>query len=144
MKITRDVVMDLLPVYLAGEASADSGALVEEFALEHAEFGNVIAAQRKELALESRALKEPVAALSSDHEVKTLVRTRRLAARLRWLMAVAIWLTVFPLSFVGDGGHITFFLLRDAPLLAVPCWLGAGVSWGVFVSTRRKLRASGL
>ncbi len=31
MKVTRDVVKDLLAVYAAGEASADTGALVEEW-----------------------------------------------------------------------------------------------------------------
>jgi anti-sigma factor RsiW len=31
MKITRDIVLDLLPLYLAGEASADTRALVEEY-----------------------------------------------------------------------------------------------------------------
>jgi hypothetical protein len=31
MKITRDVVLDLLPLYLAEEASADTEALVREY-----------------------------------------------------------------------------------------------------------------
>jgi len=31
MKITRDVILDLLPLYLANEVSADTRALVEEY-----------------------------------------------------------------------------------------------------------------
>ena len=31
MEITRDVILDLLPLYQAGEASADTCALVEEY-----------------------------------------------------------------------------------------------------------------
>ena len=31
MKVTQNVIHDLLPVYLAGEASADTAVLVEEF-----------------------------------------------------------------------------------------------------------------
>ena len=31
MKITRDVIYDLLPGYFAGEVSADTRALVDEF-----------------------------------------------------------------------------------------------------------------
>lgn len=31
MTVTREVIQDLLPIYLAGEASADTVALVEEF-----------------------------------------------------------------------------------------------------------------
>jgi hypothetical protein len=34
MEVTRDVILDLLPLYLAGEASADAQALVKEY-LEH-------------------------------------------------------------------------------------------------------------
>ena len=31
MKVTRDVVKDLLPIYLADEASADTRSIVEEW-----------------------------------------------------------------------------------------------------------------
>ena len=31
MKITRDVIYDLLPAYFAGEVSADTRALIDEF-----------------------------------------------------------------------------------------------------------------
>jgi anti-sigma factor RsiW len=31
MRVTRDVVLDLLPIYLAGEASSDTRALVESY-----------------------------------------------------------------------------------------------------------------
>ena len=34
MEVTRDVILDLLPLYLANEASADTRALVKEY-LEH-------------------------------------------------------------------------------------------------------------
>ena len=31
MEVTRNVILDLLPLYLAGEVSADTAALVEEY-----------------------------------------------------------------------------------------------------------------
>ena len=31
MKVTRDVIQDLLPLYLSGEVSADTSALVKEY-----------------------------------------------------------------------------------------------------------------
>jgi predicted anti-sigma-YlaC factor YlaD len=144
MRITRDVVTDLLPAYLAGEASADTRALVEEFARQDAEFARALEAQRSELAEGARALREPAAALSPDHELRTLARTRSMAERLRWLMAAAIMLTAFPLSFVFEGGRLTFLLVRDVPVLAMACWASAVVLWVLFFSTRRGLRASGL
>ena len=42
MKITRDVITDLLPVYLSGEASADTKALVELFLKDDPEFAKLI------------------------------------------------------------------------------------------------------
>jgi anti-sigma factor RsiW len=143
MNITRDVVADLLPAYLAGEASADTRSLVDEFARQDAEFARTLEAQRRELAAGAGALREPAAGLSPDHELRTLARTRSMAERLRWLMAVALMFTAFPLSFVFDGGRLTFLLVRDVPVLALACWIAAVVFWIQFLATRRKLNASG-
>ena len=41
MKITRDVVYDLLPVYFAGEVSADTRALIDEFLTTDPEFARM-------------------------------------------------------------------------------------------------------
>jgi len=144
MKVTREVVADLVPAYLAGEASADTRALVEEFARQDTEFSRILEAQRHEVAEGTRALREPAAGLSPDHELQTLARTRRMAGNLRWLMATALMCTTFPLSFVFDGEHVTFLLLRDVPVLALACWVAALIFWGMFLAARRKLSASGL
>jgi predicted anti-sigma-YlaC factor YlaD len=144
MNITRDVVVDLLPAYLAGEASVDTRALVEEFARLDAEFARTLGAQRSDLAAGARLLDAPPAGLSPDHELRTLARTRRAAERLRWLMALAFMFTAFPLSFIFDGGRVTFLLMRDAPVLALACWVAAAVLWILFFNARRSLRASGL
>jgi hypothetical protein len=144
MKVTREVVTDLLPAYLAGEASADTRALVEEFAVQDAEFARVLEAQRREMTAGTHALRQPAAELSPDHEVQTLARTRRAAGNLRWLMAIALMCTVFPLSFTFEGSRLTFLLLRDTPVLALACWVAAAVFWGMFLAARRKLSASGL
>ena len=41
MKVTRDVVLDLLPLYLAGEASSDTRALVERYLETDPELANI-------------------------------------------------------------------------------------------------------
>ena len=41
MKITRDVVYDLLPAYFAGEVSADTRALIDEFLVTDPEFARM-------------------------------------------------------------------------------------------------------
>ena len=37
MEVTKDVILDLLPLYSADEASADTRALVEEYLAAHPE-----------------------------------------------------------------------------------------------------------
>ena len=38
MNITREVVMDLLPIYFSGEASSDTKSLVEEYFRDNPDF----------------------------------------------------------------------------------------------------------
>jgi len=42
MKVTRDVIYDLLPSYFAGEASPDTRALVDEFLRDDPEFAHMM------------------------------------------------------------------------------------------------------
>ena len=144
MNVTREVLKDLLPAYLAGEASADTRALVEEFARQDPDFAATLETQRRELAAGTRAMREPGVGLPPDHELRTLARTRAVAERSRWLMAVALMFTAFPLSCTFEGSRITFLVLRDVPSLAMACWAAAAGFWIAFLSTQRKLRASGL
>ncbi len=45
MKVTRDVVLDLLPLYLADEASSDTRALVESFLETDPELASIVQQQ---------------------------------------------------------------------------------------------------
>jgi hypothetical protein len=47
MKITRDVVYDLLPGYFAGEVSADTRALIDEFLVTDPEFARMTSRFRR-------------------------------------------------------------------------------------------------
>lgn len=143
MKVTQNVVMDLLPVYLSGEASPDSKELIEEFLRQDPEFANLVEKQKREFGRQQELL-QPAAAPSADHELRTLAQTRALMERQKWSMAVALMLTAFPFSFVFSGGQFTFMMVRDQPLLAAASWLGAAVLWIQYFVTRRRLRVAGL
>jgi hypothetical protein len=143
MKVTQDVVMDLLPVYLAGEASQDSRDLIDEFLRENPEFSRVVEAQKREFGGQ-RELLESAGGPSADHELRTLARTRLLMERQKWLMAMALMLTAFPFSFVESGGRLTFMIVRDQPGLAAGAWMGAAILWILYFVARRRLRATGL
>jgi anti-sigma factor RsiW len=139
MKVTPNVIHDLLPAYLAGEASADTVALVEEFIRQDPELARTVEALRAD------PLPEPSVGLRPTKEKETLNMTRQL---LRWrgiLMGLAIFLTLLPLSFRFAGRQITWTFLQDAPpvVTAVVC-LGALSCWGGFLYVRRRLQGTGL
>lgn len=89
MKITKDVILDLLPVYLAGEATADTRGLVEEFLQHDADLAQRIRDQwTKGLG------STPPTSLPPDLELRTLRRTHRMI----WLQILLFGLMV---AFLG-------------------------------------------
>ena len=139
MKVTRKVIEDLVPVYLSGEASADTVALVEEFLRLDPDLARTVE------ALRANPLPELSIALRPTQEKETLDMTRQL---LRWrgiLMVLAMFLTLVPLTFRFDNGRITWTVLHEAPLLVVALvWLSALGCWAGFLYLRRRLRVTGL
>jgi hypothetical protein len=74
-KVTRDLVVDLWPVYASGEASADTRALVEGFMKEDPEFGERLRAESLEELVPSKVV------LPVDHERATLIRLQQRRSR---------------------------------------------------------------
>ena len=77
--ITRDVILDLWPLYVSGEASPDSRGLVETFLKQDPGF-----------AAELRQLERPLPdcappSLPPDHDLKTLDRLKRRLRGPIWL-----------------------------------------------------------
>jgi len=144
MKVTRDVITDLLPAYLAGEASSDTRALIEDFLRGDPEFARTVEAQKSALASRGDLPNFGGADLSADHEVQTLARTRAMIKQRSWLLALAWMFTVFPFSFAYENGRLIFMLLRDVPVLAGCCWLWAAIFWALYLRMRYRLRTSGL
>jgi hypothetical protein len=105
--LPRNVIIDLLPAYIVGEASAESRALVEEFARDDPQIARLIRTQTlKPVEISSKI------ATPNDLEMKTIKRVRR-SIRLQML-------------FVG---------LATASILVVPLvamTLTDEVNWGLF------------
>jgi hypothetical protein len=136
MKVTRNVVHDLLPVYFAGEASADTRELVEAFFREDTEF-----AREAETKLRPQLEAVP-ASLPPDHETKTLSRTRRILRLRGGLLGCAIFFSLVPFSFVMSD-RIQWVMWTDAPSVAIPS-LCAGIAlWAAYVGTGRRLGTGG-
>lgn len=139
MNVTRDVVKDLLTVYLAGEASPDTRALVEEYLETDPELAADVAAARAD------GLDLPEGSpLPTTAEKEALERTRQMLKSRTSTLVVATLFSVLPLSFAFEGSKITFLLIRDAPIVGLAWWATAAVMWAWHFTVRRRLRVSGL
>lgn len=87
MKVTREVIYDLLPSYFANEVSADTRALVDEFLASDPEFARMT--KRFQTLFQERG---PAAEPRSDaaRERETFDRARATAERLTQLRGVTI------------------------------------------------------
>ncbi len=146
MTITRDVVTDLLPLYVAGEASADTRAIVEAYIRVDPEVAAQVAALGEVgAALGAGASRDAVGhGVGREAGLAALGATKRLLRRRTWLMAAAIFCSGLPFTVAGGSDGIRFFMLRDAPGAAVLLLAGAVILWGLFALTARRLRVSGL
>jgi hypothetical protein len=138
MKVTRDVILDLLPLYLANEGSEDTRALVKTFLEQDAELAQRVNEKPNELPF----AKTPVP-LTKEHEMQTLEQTKILL-RLRSIrLGVAIFFSFAPLTGFSVAGQ-SWSMLRDFPAGAFACAIVAVVTWIDYFALRRKLRPTGL
>lgn len=134
MKVTKDVVKDLLTVYLAGEATPDTRALVEEWLRTDPDLARQ--------AEQARGLSLPAApALPPTVEKRALDRTRR---HLRWrsvLLGFTIYVTTLPLTVTFNSAGFHGLLIDNWPerivILAIACAL-----WVTYWRMSRPLRVS--
>jgi len=134
MEVTRDIVIDLLPLYQSGEASKDTRAAIEEFL-------------RRDPSLAHMASQDAGTILpatgASELERRTVTRTRVAIRRRSWVLGAAIWLSLLPFSFAFRGGRVTFFMLRDQPE-SMLLLLVAAMLWFVYARMTRSIRTAGL
>lgn len=139
MTVDPAVIRDLLPLYLAGEASPASRRLVEEHLAADPELARLArAAADTDVPRLAGALPQP------STEKATFDATRRLLRRRGWLMGCAIFTTLLPFSIHGSSAGIEFFLLRDEPATATLSIALAACLWIAFWRVSRRLRVTGL
>jgi len=95
MNITREVIIDLWPAYTAGEASADTRALIEEFLQQDTEFARLL--QEK---VDEDLLTSTVPLLPPDREAQALNQTKRQLhgwdwSLILWLMSISFTAQAF-------------------------------------------------
>lgn len=151
MNVAREVILDLLPLYLAGEASPATRALVEEYLRGDPGLERRVRAGDATLlpdAMSGAALPRGLAGPRPETELVTLVRTRRMLGRLRWTCALATAFTAiaFALRIDFTDGRLTSFrfLIQDYPRPLGLCLLAAAGLWALYFILRRRARGTGL
>jgi hypothetical protein len=137
MNVTDAIIRDLHVLVQAGEASADTSALVDAWLAEHPALAD-------ELKRADAWRPEPVVPLLPQAtELRALRRTKTLLAWRSWSMGLGFLFSGLPLSFEGDSSGVHFLLLPAHVGLAMLS-LGIGLAaWIVFVNVSRALRPAG-
>jgi ferric-dicitrate binding protein FerR (iron transport regulator) len=130
MNITKDVITDLYPLYVENECSADTQALVKEYLQRNPQHAEEL---RRVM---SAPLPGAVPPAKNLDEVQSLREARRRVRRRSWLMALAIFFSLMPFSFISTGGH-TWWMLRDAPNSAL-VYAALGVVFWIIYAVERK------
>jgi hypothetical protein len=134
LNVTRDVITDLLPIYESGEASRDTQQLVQRFLDRDPEFSRWISRLKQTRLNGKEALPAP------EVELKSLIRTKTLMKQQTAVWAVAIFFTLVPFIFIFEGNRITWWLIRDAPIVGSAYLCTAVVLWIVYLVMRRRLK----
>ena len=138
MNVTREVVMDLLPIYFSDEASADTKMLVEDYFRQDPDFERIARSAAK--PLETLRAAAPIKA-SSEKEKRDLESILWGLRRRTWLFGVSLFLTLVPLSFDFTHGHIVSLTVRGNLWHAAFDWSLAAVLWFLYFARRDLLYA---
>lgn len=134
MNVTRDVISDLWPLYAAGEATADTRALVEAFLAGDPEFARTLNAN-VELPVQG----PPPA---PDVEARALQRTRDLVRGNAWMRGVRLMALVFTIFAFGRIISDTTFTV--SPRRFIGNAVCAVIAWTVYAAWLHHARAKAL
>ena len=135
--VTRDVIEDLLPLYVTGEASRGTCTLVEAFLKQDPDLARLASGMASSLPAE-RTPK----LLGEDVEMRSIRRTKNMLTWKSWLLGLGILYTLLPFSFVWSSEDgLRWLVIGNPPqwpgmlfygVLATACWVG-------FFTLRRRL-----
>ena len=117
MNLHPDVLTDLTILYHAGEASQASRALLEDAAKNDARLAAALAAQPRATQLPGGV---PDVQRRAIDELEGKTRKRGT------FLGLGIFFLLLPFSFAVIKGELKYFLLRDAPVVALAS-LGVGL-----------------
>ena len=133
MNITREVIIDLWPVYTTGEASTDTRALIEEFLRQDTEFARLLQEKADEDLLMST-----VPSLPPDREAQALNRTKRQLHGWDW--SLILWLLSISFTAQAFGRIVADTSWDVSPRNFIIMVIIAAVFWGAYFIRRAWIR----
>lgn len=134
MNVTKDVITDLLPLYLSEECSSDTKRFVDEFL----KMDPVFAEEVKRFSRNPLPAAIPTPLTKGDG-LKTLIKTRRLIKRRSYFMAFAIFCSLAPFSFLYND-HKMYWLFSESPASASVYLVLGAAFWVAYFATKQKTR----
>ena len=101
MKIDKNIIVDLLPIYLANEASPETQALVEKYLAENEDIARIVQMQKESLYV---APGIPVP-LTRDHQISAYKKSR---------LQLALFIFLAAILLVALLGALAMMFLRSA------------------------------
>jgi hypothetical protein len=137
MKVEREVIIDLLPAYFSGEASAATRALVEEYFGEHPEFEKTARSANRPL----EKLKVPVAALDEAKAKLAFERARQITEIRGYMLWLAICFTLMLGLFRIQDHKIVWIFWGQSSQFPGLVFLAMTVFFWLFYLRARRLKA---
>lgn len=134
MTLEREIIIDLLPAYFSGEASAATCALVEEYFREHPEFEKTARDANGPLD----ELKVPISALDAAQERLAFERARQVRETSSSFLWMAILFTVLPFAFRIHDHRLVWIFWENPEQSGVRVFIAAAIFlWILFFNSRR-------
>lgn len=101
METDKNIILDLLPIYLANEASPETQAFVEKYLAENEDIARIVRIQREALNISPGI---PVQ-LTRDHQISAYKKSR---------MQLALYIFLAAILLVAVLGAMAMMFLRSA------------------------------
>lgn len=134
LKVTRDVVADLWPIYESGEATADTRALVDAFLASDPEFAGTLRTTAN--------VHTPSVDLEPEAKLAALKRTRDLVRGNAWLRGLRLFALVMTLF--AFGRIISDTSWDVSPRSFIIDAVAAVMSWTIYIALLNRYRRRSL
>lgn len=135
--LPRNVILDLLPAYIAGEASAETRALVDEYAQSDPQIARLIRSGAPDLTALTSG-ETPHAAM----EKQAMLHVRRRVRKQAWHLGLAIFCTFLSIIFQWNSESGFHWTWQEHPFHAILFALFALFFWLAYFHSRARLKTS--